>query len=289
LPGPGVDGEVLCAVGEVAGAPDGGRVGVGDGQVVQAEPPGDPCPAVRADCCQAGPARQDDQAVASTADLPDGRKVRKGAPDAIVRFATDAVQSTRPLDIVWTNEKILGEWMQEIAIGGGVLVKSGMFCLPAVAKPGKIPKLKLATRGYSPENVEGDADDHFSKVVDDLMVKIPEAWARGDKDIAFKYRQYMNLGFSIASRETWKFIGCWKRSDRTLDLNDYGQKRNAPSTAKKRQSRASKLVRLPVAHRDPIMEEDMRQSLRKALPGCLVSWWKNPTIPSPEPGRRGGN
>ena len=177
-------------------------------------------------------------------------------PDAIVRFATDAVQSTRPLDIVWTNEKILGEWMQEIAIGGGVLVKSGMFCLPAVAKPGKIPKLKLATRGYSPENVEGDADDHFSKVVDDLMVKIPEAWARGDKDIAFKYRQYMNLGFSIASRETWKFIGCWKRSDRTLDLNDYGQKRNAPSTAKKRQSRASKLVRLPVAHRDPIMEED---------------------------------
>jgi hypothetical protein len=53
-----------------------------------------------------------------------------------------------------------------------------MFCLPAVAKPGKTPKLKLATRGYSPENVEGDADDHFSKVVDDLMVKIPEAWGR---------------------------------------------------------------------------------------------------------------
>jgi hypothetical protein len=48
----------------------------------------------------------------------------------------------------------------------------------------------------------------------------------------------------------------WKRSDRTLDLNDYGQKRNPPSTSKKRQSRASKLVRLPVAHRDPIMEED---------------------------------
>ena len=34
---------------------------------------------------------------------------------------------------------------------------------------------------------------------------------------------------------------------------------------------------------------EQAQTLREALPGCLVSWWKKPTIPSPEPGRRGGN
>ena len=31
------------------------------------------------------------------------------------------------------------------------------------------------------------------------------------------------------------------------------------------------------------------EALREALPGCLVSWWKRAAIPSPEPGRRGGN
>ena len=31
------------------------------------------------------------------------------------------------------------------------------------------------------------------------------------------------------------------------------------------------------------------ESLREALPDCLVSWWKKPTIASPEPRRRGGN
>jgi hypothetical protein len=29
--------------------------------------------------------------------------------------------------------------------------------------------------------------------------------------------------------------------------------------------------------------------LRKALPDCLVSWWKKPQIEYPDTGRRGGN
>jgi hypothetical protein len=60
---------------EVAGAPDGGRVGAGDPQVVQAEPLRDPCLAAGAGCCQAGEAHQDDQAVASTADVRHRRKI----------------------------------------------------------------------------------------------------------------------------------------------------------------------------------------------------------------------
>jgi len=31
------------------------------------------------------------------------------------------------------------------------------------------------------------------------------------------------------------------------------------------------------------------EALRKALPGCLVSWWVKPKIEGPEPMRRGGN
>ena len=34
---------------------------------------------------------------------------------------------------------------------------------------------------------------------------------------------------------------------------------------------------------------EQAETLREALPGCLVSWWRKPAIPSPEPGRRGGN
>ena len=34
---------------------------------------------------------------------------------------------------------------------------------------------------------------------------------------------------------------------------------------------------------------EQAETLRKALPGCQVSWWKKPTIPSPEPRRRGGD
>jgi hypothetical protein len=82
-----------------------------------------------------------------------------------------------------------------------------------------------------------------------------EAWAKGESVYSFKYKQYMSLGLALASREAWKHIGYWKYSNRQLELDNYGQKRNAPSTARKRQLRASKLVPLPVAHRDPIMEE----------------------------------
>ena len=34
---------------------------------------------------------------------------------------------------------------------------------------------------------------------------------------------------------------------------------------------------------------EQAEALRKALPGCLVSWWKKPSDPEPRAGRRGGN
>jgi len=36
------------------------------------------------------------------------------------------------------------------------------------------------------------------------------------------------------------------------------------------------------------MTPEQAESLREAAPNCLVSWWRKPTISSPEPGRRGG-
>lgn len=85
---PGVDGEVLCAFEEVAGAPDRGRVGAGDPQVVQAEPPRDPGLAVGTYRCQVRKARQDDQVLASAADVGD-----RGKTDPVVR--SGAATSTR--------------------------------------------------------------------------------------------------------------------------------------------------------------------------------------------------
>ena len=37
------------------------------------------------------------------------------------------------------------------------------------------------------------------------------------------------------------------------------------------------------------IKPEQAEALREALPGCLVSWWRKPPIPSPEPMRRGGN
>ena len=34
---------------------------------------------------------------------------------------------------------------------------------------------------------------------------------------------------------------------------------------------------------------EQAEALRKALPDCLVSWWRKPKIEYPEAGRRGGN
>jgi hypothetical protein len=32
--------------------------------------------------------------------------------------------------------------------------------------------------------------------------------------------------------------------------------------------------------------QEQAEALRKALPDCLISWWRKPASPSPEPGRR---
>ena len=87
-----------------------------------------------------------------------------------------------------------------------------------------------------------------------LFETIPRAWGDDKEEHEFDYKQYMSLGVALSSRENWKLCGHWKSYKRRLNIQDQGRKRRAPDAPGKRKARASKLVPLPVVHRDGFEE-----------------------------------
>ena len=87
-----------------------------------------------------------------------------------------------------------------------------------------------------------------------MFETIPRAWGDDKEEHEFDYKQYMSLGVALSSRENWKLCGHWKSYKRHLNIQDQGRKRRAPDAPGKRKARASKLVPLPVVHRDGFEE-----------------------------------
>ena len=80
---------------------------------------------------------------------------------------------------------------------------------------------------------------------------IPEYWERGEKTYEFIYSNYLALGISSVSRNSWKDIGKWKKKARELKLDAiegkrYLDRQTTPAAVKKRASRGRKLVNLNV-------------------------------------------
>lgn len=195
------------------------------------------------------------------------RQLIEGAltnPDVVVAFATDILITTEPLDIDVPVEKTLGQW--EMQKGDkGTFIQSGVYTIHLLDKDGK-PEIKAKSRGFTPDNTEKREGETAKDVLDrTLRETIPAQWANGDDVYSFPYQQYINLGLSIQNRRTPDLIGCWKLSPRELQLNTMNNKRILPGEPKKeatrqtgkeykltakeiklRQSRANKLIALPV-------------------------------------------
>ena len=106
--------------------------------------------------------------------------------------------------------------------------------------------MKIATRGFSPQNTVGNAVS-FKQALDiELFENIPRFWGDGKSVYPFDNQQYMGVGACVVTRKNWPLVGCWKIGRRELQLDTMSQKRVVPSSERLRKMRASKLVALPV-------------------------------------------
>ena len=178
-------------------------------------------------------------------------------PDDIVMFATDGVYSTKPLDVFAPKKKTLGAWERTVVEAGGVFVQAGVYLLRY--KPLKDgyansddekAHFKCKTRGFTPKEIERAEGKSFNQAVSEVLGRdIPQYWARGDKTYEFMYSNYLALGTSSVSRNSWKDIGKWKKKLRDLKLDAVEGKRildrgTSIHAHKKRASRAHQLINL---------------------------------------------
>jgi hypothetical protein len=165
---------------------------------------------------------------------------------AVIAFATDAIFSTKPLPIHVPERKILGEWE---FLGGeaGSFVQSGVYTIRETKKDettGK-PKLKTASRGFSPKDDSMDVAHDFADALDqDLFVDVPSVWRAGGDALEFEDQTYIGLGASLASPKAYRYLGYWKTYSRELRVNSMSAKRIVPFGAKTRAKRADALIDL---------------------------------------------
>jgi hypothetical protein len=179
------------------------------------------------------------------------------SPDSVSMFATDGVYSTKALDVCAPKTKTLGAWEVKEVKSGGVFVYTGVYLLRY--KPIKKTyndrddehaHFKVKTRGFSPKEIDHAEGTSYNQAVLEVLGRdIPQYWARGEKTYDFIYSNYMALGISSVSRNSWKRIGQWKKKSRSLKLDATEGKRvldrgTSKHSIRKRASRAEKLVNL---------------------------------------------
>jgi hypothetical protein len=182
------------------------------------------------------------------------------APDDIIMFATDGVYATKKLDILIPEEKTLGAWEYTLVEAGGVFVQAGIYLLRYKPLKDKYADssdekkhFKSKTRGFSPKEIDRAEGKSFNQAVSEVLGRdIPEYWKRGDKIYEFVYNNYLALGLSSVSRNSWRDIGKWKKSKRELKLDATEGKRfldrsTTKVAVKRRASRNRQLVNLNVS------------------------------------------
>jgi hypothetical protein len=138
-------------------------------------------------------------------------------PKAVVAFATDAVFSTRPLPLEVPPTKILGEREFEKAAAISV-IQSGVYTIrqnKIDEKTGK-PKLKIASRGFSPTKDSANVAESFADAFErEMFTTIPDIFRDGGDEHKIDDNVYIGLGAAVVSPKTWGNLGSWKRSTYT--------------------------------------------------------------------------
>jgi hypothetical protein len=138
-------------------------------------------------------------------------------------FATDAVISTKALDLDCPKDKTLGAWEMQTVEHGGIFVQSGIYFM----------KGKSKSRGIRPEYVtaDGNLETWFRG---DIL----RAWTFGSSQLKYPYKSYLTIGAASAGKGLYKYAGHWIKSERVLNLNSAGIKRSPLQSRK----RANELV-----------------------------------------------
>jgi hypothetical protein len=165
-------------------------------------------------------------------------------PWAVILFATDGIQSLEPFGVE-SATKTLGGWEKE-TLTAGVWIKPGV-CAYSRMEKGKT-KYTGKSRGMSINSILGDValedrDELWFRYLDDMA---RDLWTRGERSIWISHERLVTFGFAVSSEENWRLAGYWLETDRELDVNDAGIKRNDCSNPR----RARGLVPLSIAENE---------------------------------------
>jgi hypothetical protein len=136
----------------------------------------------------------------------------------------------------------LGGWERD-NLTAGVWIKPGIYAFSRMAN-GKA-EYTGKSRGMSINSILGDVapedrDEQWFRYLDDMA---GELWARGERSIFTPHERFVTFGFAVSSKDNWRLAGSWLETDRELDVNDAGIKRNDCSNPR----RARGLVQLSIA------------------------------------------
>ena len=179
-------------------------------------------------------------------------------PWAVIFFATDGIQSLAPLGVE-SATKTLGGWEKD-TLTAGVWIKPGVYAYSRMAE-GK-PKYTGKSRGMSINSILGDVepegrDEAWFRYLDDMARGL---WTREERTLTSRHERFVTFGFAVSSKDNWRLAGCWLETERDLDVNDPGIKRNNCSNPR----RARGLVSLAIAD-----NETPDELSRKHLPEWL--------------------
>ena len=160
---------------------------------------------------------------------------------AVIFFATDGIQSLEPLGVE-SATKTLGGWEKD-TLSAGVWIKPGVYAFSRIAN-GRV-RYTGKSRGVSVNSILGDIepedrDEQWFRYLDDMACDL---WTRGERSVWTPHERFVTFGFGVSSKANWPLAGYWLETDRELDVNDAGIKRDDCSNPR----RARGLVPLAIA------------------------------------------
>ena len=145
-------------------------------------------------------------------------------PWAVIFFATDGVQSFEPLGVE-SETKTLGGWERD-NLTAGVWIKPGIYAFSRMVNGNA--KYTGKSRGVSINSILGDVgpedrDEAWFRYLDNIA---RDLWSRGERTLSSPHERFVTFGFATSSKDNWGLAGSWLETDRELDVNDAGIKRN---------------------------------------------------------------
>lgn len=149
--------------------------------------------------------------------------VRAGlrAPHEIIFFATDGIQSLKPLGIE-SEQKILGTWEYKKLI-------AGVFIAPGVYAFHDEKEYTGKSRGVGIKAILGPVENYKKEYYDWLCKVMTEAWIAREKEIVTPREALLTFGAASATRDKWPMVGSWIETTRAIACDNPGVKHFAPN------------------------------------------------------------